>query len=151
MELTEFSTYSPTSYDEILELPATISSVEIVRKKIATKLLYKGITKENVNKICVAIDEAITNAIEHGSNNKNQNIVVKIKLENAELEVCVKDFGGILFNPVYFEKIALTTSFGVGGRGILLIKNLMDEVYFIFYPYNFTEIIMKKNLSSLSK
>ena len=35
---------------------------------------------------------------------------------------------------------------GAGGRGILLIKNYMDEVYFVFDPAKSTRLIMRKNL-----
>ena len=100
--------------------------------------------KEKMN-ISLALDEALTNAIEHGSLKGQPTVEVGITIDRQVCILQVVDFGGHTFNPEYFEKFADVKDWGMGGRGIFLIKNLMDEVYFFFQPQESTSVVMIKH------
>ncbi|MFA5479537.1 MAG: ATP-binding protein [Candidatus Muiribacteriota bacterium] len=77
--------------------------------------------------ITVAIDEALKNAIEHGNkNDAMKKVTLEYKLTNDTLSITVKDEGeGFDYNNLP-EVVADEDS----GRGLLLIRNFMDEVNF---------------------
>lgn len=77
--------------------------------------------ERSVQEIQAAVREALQNAIVHG-NRCDQGRCVKLQLDlhPGELEISVQDEGeGFHENPARS-----------GGRGILLMKSLMDEVVF---------------------
>lgn len=78
--------------------------------------------------INLSIDEAIKNAIEHGNlENPSKSVDIRYTVNEKELIIAIKDSGRgfnyrILPTEANFE--------GETGRGILLMKNFMDEVIF---------------------
>jgi len=100
-------------------------------------------------KLELAIDEACINAIDHGSLiNSDMNFEIAFKVYEDRLFIKVKDFGGISFDPDYFERLARKKSWGHGGRGIFLINQTMDEVMYCFNKGNSTTLLMIKYLES---
>ncbi|MGM0609209.1 MAG: ATP-binding protein [Candidatus Muiribacteriota bacterium] len=77
--------------------------------------------------ITVAIDEALKNAIEHGNkSDAMKKVTLNYKVSNEQLKVTVDDEGqGFDYNNLP-EVVAEEES----GRGLLLIRNFMDEVNF---------------------
>jgi len=97
---------------------------------------------EAVEQANLAIIEAGTNAILHGnSNDPNKRVYFQFLLSEDKLTVAVKDEGkgfnpdGVP-NPLDPENLLNTT-----GRGIFLMRTLMDE---ISYNQNGTEVQMVK-------
>lgn len=87
--------------------------------------------KEAVFNIKLSLEEALVNAIKHGNKlNPKLSVKVDIKSDAKGLTISVKDGGrGFDFNAIpdpTVEKNMLKTS----GRGVYLIKKLMDEVAF---------------------
>jgi serine/threonine-protein kinase RsbW len=77
--------------------------------------------------ITVAIDEALKNAIVHGNgNNAMKKVYLDYNISNDELEIIVRDEGeGFDYNNL--PEVVVDDE---SGRGLLLIKNFMDEVSF---------------------
>lgn len=77
--------------------------------------------------ITVAIDEALKNAIEHGNrNDAMKKVSLNYSVSNDVLEVNIKDEGdGFDYNNL--PEVVVDED---SGRGLLLIKNFMDEVVF---------------------
>lgn len=131
-------------FDEMMTIPSHLKEIERVHQHINGLLDHSKFNNRLKMRICLALDEAMTNAIEHGNLNGQPNIEVGYSI-NAEVCILqVVDFGGYIFNPEYFEKLAEVKDWGVGGRGIFLIKSLMDEVYFFFQPGEKTTIVLIK-------
>ncbi len=143
------------SFDQILKISSSLREIDKVRTHLAGLLdALQYSSKEKMN-ITLALDEALTNAIEHGTLKGQPTVEVGI---TASPQVCilqVVDFGGFTFNPEYFAKLAEVKDWGMGGRGIYLMKNLMDEVYYFFSPGKNTSVVMIKyrdvQKSSVSK
>lgn len=129
------------------KFPAELETVSTCRKIVETHLKKLNVDNRDVFEICLAVDEALSNAVEHGSKAFNHEIEFSFAIHQRRLEFSVKDYGGIVFNPEYFEKLSTVKSWGAGGRGILLLKNYMDEVYFVFNPGESTRVIMIKQLN----
>jgi len=138
------------AFDEVLRLPSSLSEISKVRDRVGGKLEKLGYAPRLTMNVALALEEAMTNAIDHG-NLMGQPVVEIGVTVNADCCILqVTDFGGITFNPEYFEKLAEVKEWGKGGRGIFLIKRLMDEVYYFFHPEKSTSVVMIKYKESQS-
>ncbi len=142
----ELERYQPSAYPDSFILPGKLGAVEKVRGPLAARLTGLGVPQDRINHICLALDEALTNAVEHGSARPEHTIEVSYRIENDWIEIAVTDQGGIVFNPEFFEQLATIKTWGAGGRGLLLIRRLMDELYFVFTPGRATRVIFRKRL-----
>jgi len=133
-------------YQTTFLLPIDIREVNKARLSLDQELKDKEVPPKIMFQISLALDEAMTNAIEHGASNVGDCVELAYRFEEKTLELSVTDSGGIVFNPEFFEQLAVIRDWGTGGRGIFLIKNYMDEVYFVFSPGKSTRIIMRKSL-----
>ena len=127
-----------------LTLPSTLDSIKKAvnfAEKIANNM---KLTETEVCKFAIAISEAVTNAIKHGNKeDKNKNVFININVENEKISVSVKD-SGKRFNPDGLKDPTkpenITKS---GGRGIYILKSLMDKVDYKFSAEG-TELIFHK-------
>lgn len=90
-----------------------------------------GLSPKFIFETNLALDELFTNIISYGySDKKVHTITVEISLQNNELLFRIED-DGLPFNPTEVEEPDLGCSIEeckIGGLGIHLAKNLMDEV-----------------------
>ena len=91
----------------------------------------QGLATNVVNALNVALDEAVSNAINHGYDaGMRGEIAVRLRRETDRVEVEVED-DGRPFDPLQVPPPDLTLPLErrpIGGLGIHLIRNLMDEV-----------------------
>ena len=97
-----------------------------------------GISKEVIDDIILAVDEACTNIIKHAYK------------YYPEGEIIIIDHGAS-FEPdtvpdpdleKYYEQRK------VGGLGMYLMKRLMDEVKYVSIPGKYNQVLLSKNLNS---
>ncbi len=90
-----------------------------------------NLSKRCLFEINLALDELFTNIISYGFNDGNEHrIEVSLSAEDEVLSVVIVD-DGVAFNPTVRQTPPLPEAVDdcrVGGLGIYLIKNLMDEV-----------------------
>lgn len=140
----------PTAYSRVHQIPVKMQAAELVRRDLRAELEELKLDRRLEYQILLCIDEALSNAIEHGSVHIEATVEIAYTLASDFIEVAVTDYGGFVFNPEYFERLATVKDWGEGGRGILLIKTYMDEVYFVFHPGRSTRVIMRKNIAAES-
>ena len=81
--------------------------------------------------VIIAITEAVNNAINHGNNNDpSKKVTISYKKTDENLSFTVEDEG----NGFDYENIPDPTDpenlHKLNGRGIFLMKNLVDEIHF---------------------
>ncbi len=131
----------------IFNIPSKVSEIKNIRDQIKDLCIENKVNEFDVFNIQLALDEACSNAIEHGCMNKPEmDVQVIFKLRTDEMVLAVSDTGGIEFNPEFFERIATRKTWGTGGRGIFLLKSICDEVTFIFIPNKKTILFLKKKI-----
>jgi anti-sigma regulatory factor (Ser/Thr protein kinase) len=102
---------------------------------------------EDMMNIELITNEAVSNAITHGSAGRSKkDVQLRIEINQDQFIMTIKDFGGKKFNPDYFEKIAVRKNWGKGGRGIYLMKLFMDEFVYIVAPDESTSLYLAKNI-----
>jgi anti-sigma regulatory factor (Ser/Thr protein kinase) len=90
-----------------------------------------GLSSKCIFEANLALDELFTNIISYGFNdNKEHTIEITISLENSKLVFNIED-DGVPFNPTEADTPDMECTIEeckIGGLGIYLAKNLMDEV-----------------------
>jgi len=90
-----------------------------------------GLSKKSIFEINLALDELFTNIISYGFGDDDEHLIeVTITPQNETLCLCIED-DGVPFNPVDAKEPDLECTVEdckIGGLGIHLIRNLMDEI-----------------------
>lgn len=136
------SAKKPTSYEmEIPSVPSQIRKVERLTEKVANKI---GFSQDEKDSLAIAVTEAVNNAIHHGNkNDPNKKVFVKLEAQENKLVVHVKDQGEG-FNPdKVSDPLKPENLLKESGRGIFILRTLMDDVKFSFSKQG-TEIILIK-------
>ena len=123
---------------------------EFARVTVAAFASQLNPTLEEVADIRPAVSEAVTNAIIHGYPEGIHTIVLRVRMENQQLEVWVIDEGvGIAdisraMEPLYTSRPDLERS----GMGFMFMEAFMDEVKVESSPGMGTTVYMKKQIMS---
>ena len=119
----------------------------VVREFIARLIQQSALSKEDENKIILAVDEAVTNVIEHGYDNQNEgSIEIDVVSAPAAFKITIRDTGKI-FNPTSTPSLNVQDHVKMGrkkGLGIFLMRQIMDEVKYTFRDGVKNELTMVK-------
>lgn len=110
--------------DVAVRLPATPGSVSIARHAVLGLLDTVPVPGARMRDVVLAVSEAVTNAIQHGSPGRDAGMIeLEIWGEEREITVSVRDGGGGITPRVSEEAIGL-------GLGLPIVIALSDEVRF---------------------
>jgi anti-sigma regulatory factor (Ser/Thr protein kinase) len=126
-----------------LTLPPTSSSLPDLRRSVAQTL--GDLNQEVVDDVLLALDEAVSNAIRHGSRGGEQ-VLVTVESDDEWVEMTVRDGGPtprLPHLPAEPPPVLHT-----GGRGLWLILQLVDEVR-LQRVGGGTRLTMRRRVSSM--
>jgi anti-sigma regulatory factor (Ser/Thr protein kinase) len=106
-----------------LTLPPTSSALPDLRRSVAQTL--GDLDQEVVADVLLALDEAVSNAIRHGSRGGEQ-VLVTVESDDEWVEMTVRDGGPTPRLPRLPAEPPPVLQ--TGGRGLWLILQLVDEV-----------------------
>lgn len=131
---------------EHLVISSRHSSVTAAEKKLKSILDKLNLASSQEHNLLVAASEAVNNAVVHGNKNRpGKKVFLDIDYSGRNITLEVQDEGGG-FNPVDVPDPLLPENLlKPSGRGIHIMKSLMDSVKFDFTPKG-TKIIMKLKL-----
>lgn len=113
------------------QLPSRLENVmEFIQE--STAKIEHLCPKDTLSEIRLSLEEALVNSVKHGNKfNPGLSVDVTIEASPSCIGITVKDKGeGFDFNTV--EDPTKTKNIGkLSGRGLFLIKKLMDEVKFL--------------------
>ncbi len=97
----------------------------------------------------LAVREAVMNAVIHGNKERaGTTVVVEYTVDAARIEVCVQDQGEGFDPDSLADPLSQENLLAEGGRGVYLIRQLMDEVNYSFPAAGGTRVCMIKALAS---
>jgi len=123
--------------------PEQIHVVEAQTEKLAKKL---GLDEDTRDSLGIAVTEVVANAITHGNRkDKTKKVFIKFVFSNKFIKIHIRDEGpgfkpDELANPLEPENI-----YKESGRGIFIVKSLMDDVKYTFNK-NGSEIVLIKKI-----
>lgn len=115
-----------TSLARVLEfkIPADVRYVAIIRRGVRNLAESVGFAREEVADVEVAVSEAVTNSVVHGSPNKDcAEVLVKCSASGDCLVVEVEDQSQADCLPMHPSPCDLAKE---GGRGMTMMRALMD-------------------------
>lgn len=117
-----------------LQISNKIPEIEKVCNSITTFSRQHSIDEKIITNLYLAIDELLTNIIRYGyRDEKEHTINIRYSIENELLTLQIED-DSYPFNPNDAPLPDLTADLQnrkIGGLGIYLVKNMMDDVKYI--------------------
>ncbi|GAC1595122.1 MAG: hypothetical protein NVS3B21_17890 [Acidimicrobiales bacterium] len=124
-----------------LLLPRDVASVPVVRHLCEQVVGALGATPESIGDLTVALTEACSNVIRHALSSDDFRVDVELGGESCELVVSYRDDG---FDPDAVG-VQPADADSETGRGLMLMRALVDELDFTFDPGR-TSVRMVKRL-----
>ena len=129
-------------------IPSSLDYLSKVDQYVEGKLRKLGVDKDKLIDIAISVTEAVTNAVVHGNKNDlKKKVRLKLKADSSRVEITVEDEGD------GFDPSSIRSPLEEGnvlkevGRGIFILRSLMDKVNFIIQPQRGTVVKMVKFLS----
>ncbi|MGH7601726.1 MAG: ATP-binding protein [bacterium] len=142
--------------EEVYELttPSHTENLELIRNFTSRLAQKAGLNEMAAMEIEVAVEEACVNAIKHAhKSDQAKPLRLQIKIDTQKLTALVKDQGQG-FDPQKLDGQNAQELFAQpkpGGRGILMMKMLMDEVHLEAGNGKGTQVRLVKYLASSQK
>lgn len=125
----------------IPSLPDQIQAVEEKAEELAT---LAGFNEDDRDSLAIAITEMVANAIYHGNRgDASKKVHVRFVIDGEKLSIFIQDEGGG-FNPKSLaDPLKPENLLKDSGRGIFIVRTLMDDVRFKFSKTGTTVILVK--------
>jgi len=128
------STGGTDKFSELLDLciPADLKAIGNVTDTISGILTRLGIKEEKRQEVALAVQEALANAVVHGcESNPSKEIRCRLRRDSQGTIVVIVTDPGPGFSPATISDPKRPEGlYAGGGRGVYLIRQLMDEVSF---------------------
>lgn len=124
-------------------LPREGVTVPVVRHLCRASLRNLGVEDDCVSDIELAVSEACSNVLKHGSGAEQQ-YEVTVSVDQRRARVTVSDTGGGF--EVAGRGATVPDERAEGGRGLLLMRHLVDELHFITESREGTTLRLEKEL-----
>ncbi len=114
-----------------LSLPSTLDTVDRMEQEAESFAMAHGFNEDDAANIAMAVREATVNAVLHGNSySRDKQVNAAFESNDKNLTVSIADEGAgfnaaVLPDPLLPENILRGS-----GRGVFLMRALMDEVHF---------------------
>jgi serine/threonine-protein kinase RsbW len=124
-----------------LDLPRETLSVPVIRRILGDTLRGLGVSEACIGDILVAISEACTNVVQHADSTSRYEVTVAVEGAQCVLKVLDRGHG---FDDESTKSVQPDSE---SGRGIKIMKALVDDVSFDSRPESGTVVYLQKRLS----
>ncbi|MEN6611503.1 MAG: ATP-binding protein [Methanoregulaceae archaeon] len=117
-----------------LVLKSDIREIPGMNDSLSRYLSDEGVPDNEILDIQLAVEEAITNTIHHGYREKPGEISISCTVQPETIEIVIRD-AAVPFNPLTLPPPDIHASAEdrpIGGLGVMLIRNLMQDVRYRF-------------------
>ena len=132
----------------ILRLYADLSQLRVIRDFVAEASRDLDVEEWIIPDVQLAVDEICSNVITHGYQGQGGKIEVTVEPIDGGVEVVVRDWGKA-FDPetVAVPKVDAPLELrSLGGLGLFLVRQLMDDVRFEFDGERGNSVTMVKRI-----
>jgi len=105
-----------------------LDKVEAITVQVTSKL---GFTESDTDDMSIAVTEMFNNAIHHGNKyDLNKKVTIRFVVQKASLIISIRDQGTGFIPDEIKNPLAPENLLSENGRGIYLVRHLMDNVTF---------------------
>ena len=132
----------------VIEFPSDYKFLNVVDLVCGEVVEGLCCCREEANEIAISVIEACTNAIEHGNRGcPEENVRIVFRCEPGRLVIEIEDHGNGFDFKSYLEHIPDPSDLQhLRGRGIYIMKSMMDALRFEKMPGNGIKVTLEKNL-----
>jgi serine/threonine-protein kinase RsbW len=138
--------------DAHVELTITndLASLSEVRDAVSRSVREGGFPQQYVNRLQIAVDEAVTNIIEHGYADQQRgrgSIWITVDVSKDRFRIEVAD-NGTTFDPNTLSDIDIAKHVSTGnsgGLGVFLMRKIMDVVDYRYEAGVKNRLVLVKN------
>jgi serine/threonine-protein kinase RsbW len=133
-----------------MRLFADFSHLVVIRRFVAKVSRELGLDAHLIPDLQLAVDEVCANIIEHGYSGQGGDIEVTIELVREGVQAQVRDWG-VAFDPQAVPKPDVSLPLEkrpLGGLGLFLVQQVMDDVRFEFDAQKGNTVTMLKRFRS---
>jgi putative Holliday junction resolvase len=131
-----------------LNLPSAVEYLPLVDSLCQAFCSWTGMSKEITDDMAIAAVEAATNAMIHGNKcDKSKKVNISFKRLPRELVILVSDEGTGFQPDSVASPVEGKNIFKENGRGIYIMRHIMDEVTYRFPEAGGTLVRMSKSLA----
>jgi serine/threonine-protein kinase RsbW len=131
-----------------ISIPSSLDYIAAVDEFVESWLRRRKVPEDTIADLAIAVTELVNNAVKHG-NKKDQSkkVTVALRFINGEARATVSDEGegfnpDTIPNPISEENLLKEI-----GRGIFIVKSLMDKVEFAFPAAGGTAVTISKKIA----
>jgi serine/threonine-protein kinase RsbW len=130
-----------------ITIPSSPDFIAAVDEFLESWLRERNVPDDTVADLAIAITELVNNAIKHGNKkDPSKKVTVQLRLANGEAEATISDEGSgfspeSVPNPVAEENLMKEI-----GRGIFIVRSLMDSIEFAFPQGGGTRVKITKKI-----
>jgi serine/threonine-protein kinase RsbW len=128
-----------------VRLPTDAQSVPLVRGLLRQALQYLGVAETGIQEIVLALTEACANVVKHAAGAEEYEVDVAI--DDVLCRITVVDDGGG-FDPATAQTATPPLD---GGRGLILMRALVDRLDFVQDEDGRHRVTLEKRLNSSPK
>jgi len=129
---------------DIRSTPSQIHVVEEALEKFGHKF---GLSENDIEDFGIATTEMVNNAIRHGNrNDASKKVHIKFAKSENQVRVVVRDDGGGFDPHTIADPLEPENLYKESGRGIFIVRMLMDDVKFNFTDAG-TEVVLIKKIA----
>ncbi len=138
----------PTIKGNSIHIPSSQEYLSDVDSFLEGMLRGYGVMEETIADIAISVTEIVNNSIIHGNRSDlDKEVTVSIERTGPVIEIVIGDEGNgfdltAVQNPVDEENLMREV-----GRGIFIVRSLMDSVKFEFLPGKGTRVTLSKKIS----
>jgi anti-sigma regulatory factor (Ser/Thr protein kinase) len=130
-------------------IPSDINEIPAISRALEILMQAHGFAEDDILDTQLAVEEAITNIIEHGYGEAGGGITVSCHADPGTIEVQLED-RAVPFDPLTLPEPDLVSEVGdrkIGGLGIFLIRQVMDDIRYRFEEGKNILLLTKKKTS----
>ena len=129
-----------------MDIKSVQSQIHVVEEQLEKFGRNVGLSENDIEDFGIATTEMVNNAIRHGNgNDPSKKVHVKFSKSKSEMRVVVRDDGGGFDPGAIADPLKPENLYKESGRGIFIVRMLMDKVDFRFTKAG-TEVILIKKL-----
>jgi serine/threonine-protein kinase RsbW len=143
----ENASHTPEAVERLMD--STLESVDSAEELAVGLAERAGVDEDELMKIGMAVRESMVNAVVHGNRyNANKKVRFSVAANAEHFTVRIADEGeGFDFDAIP-DPLAPENLLKTSGRGIFLIRSLMDDFHLKHLESGGTEVTLIKNLVS---